>query len=437
MQFPKLTPLQSRFAVSLTASVILVVIYFFLWNPHFAYAAELDGGDGVVRGGDDHNWARIAEDDDVLVGEWQYGHLYAEEEGVAIEEELETEQAFVERRATAGVNTLTSNNSPGNLNIDPGKNQVWLFPNTTLWANYTNPGVGLPSKIDEDDDGDDDAFFKALRAGHSRNSRLYERQDTESRTVYISINTCLQPTWNATSTQSSAPPQLTLYVSNSTSNVSPGPNVTNGTQFTFPLDEGFASFSMDATEDLYMSVSAPDLPTNFTGEWNYNLVASIDDYYYGYHDATILHLVDTDTNQALLVTDNLTQANPGDIVYQQWMNLSTPFIVFAQSTDDKSIWGVRNSICGLQTTPAQIMANTADPGGVTDNVQMGMVTRGLGNKPKEQFYIKSLNASSTYEVFLAMQGNSTASGAGVVGGGGQVWPAVKLSTKQGEFALYI
>jgi calcium channel MID1 len=42
MHFPKLSPLQCRFIVSLAASLLVLSIYLFLWNPHFAYAAEIE-----------------------------------------------------------------------------------------------------------------------------------------------------------------------------------------------------------------------------------------------------------------------------------------------------------------------------------------------------------------------------------------------------------
>lgn len=408
MQFPKLTPLQSRFAVSLTASVALIVIYYFLWTPKFAYAAELDFRRDVgsqSKGGYDVDLV----DDELEVEEdahWM-AHIWPQ------------------KRAET-INPLSQNNVPGILNIEPGKSQIWLYPNTTLYGNYTDKGTGLPSSIGTGiSGGQPDATQHTSRG-------LEARQDQASRTVYISINTCLQPTWNATGPQTAAPPQLILYVSNSTSNTDPGPNVTANTQIVLPLVEGFANFSMDASEDIYMTITAPDLPTNFTGVWNYNLAASIDGYYHSYNPSPFLYLIDTDTNAGLFVTDNLTLANSSSQVFQAWMNLTSPFVVFAQDQGNMAIEGVKHSFCGLQTTPAQIMADPGDPSGVTNDVQMNMITRGLGNKPKEQFYIKNLNGTSAYYAVLAMIGNSTASGAGVVGGGGQVWQPVNFQTKSGK-----
>lgn len=67
----------------------------------------------------------------------------------------------------------------------------------------------------------------------------------------------------------------------------------------------------------------------------------------------------------------------------------------------------------------------------SNNVEVGMTNRGLGNKPKEQFYITGLNRSSTYYGILAMDGNSTSSGNGIIGGGGRVWQPMNFSTKAG------
>ena len=61
-QCPKLTPLQSRFLASVAALALLALIYWSLSDPRFAYAAELDfDGAGQSRGGEDHNWHRIAQ----------------------------------------------------------------------------------------------------------------------------------------------------------------------------------------------------------------------------------------------------------------------------------------------------------------------------------------------------------------------------------------
>lgn len=440
MQFPKLTPLQSRLAASLTATFIVVIIYLSLSKRQVAYAAELGsppGQDGEARLAEDHPWWRVEEYDGAEVTDTSSVIWDLDFEDDGHDEEDEAGASMLRGRASTNETALLGqNNVPGQLNINSGERQLWLYPNTTLRTDYAPKGKGLPSDVDE---GTGDPAKRELRKREMadvavEDRRLDKRQTSGSRTVYISINTCIQPTWNGTRTESSPPPQLTLYVSTSSSNTAPGPTVADGEQQVFPLEGGFANFSLSVDQDLYLAVYAPSLSTNFTGFWNYEVAASIDDYYHRANPgpSPFLLLVDTDTQSALLVTDNLTEQDAGSTVYQEWMASGTPFIIFAQNAADENIIGLEKSFCGLQTAPAQIMANIGDPNGTVNPVQMGMITRGLGNKPKQQFFVKQLNGSSTYTGILAMQGNSTAFGPGVVGGGGQVWPSMSFSTKSGK-----
>ncbi|KAK5108824.1 hypothetical protein LTR62_007798 [Meristemomyces frigidus] len=399
---PKLTPLQSRFVASCAALVLLGLVYWSLSNPHFAYAAELsyDGFEGVGKG-EDHNWHRIEQQ-------------RLDEDGVDDDDDrVERSQIFT--RATAAT-AISDNNYPNNLNIQPGNTTVWVYSNALLTSPSTQLGPGLPSKLNKDHD---------VEYGHNE---LRRRQDSgEPITIYVSINTCLQPVWNGTGVQDAEPPQLSLYVSSNAGNSEVGPTGQN--QVVQLLSGGFANISVQASGDWYIAVSAPTLTTGFAGEWNYELAVSHDAYYHS-ADETYpkLFLVDTDHTSALLVTDNLTEQGSGSTVFQQWMNLSTPFIMFAANVENTAMLGMQNSYCGW-TKNAQLTASQDDPGGDQSGIEMGMITRGLGNKPKEQFYVTNLNGSSSYEGVLAMPGNSTKSGAGVVGGGGKVWSPVHWRTK--------
>ncbi|KAK4996426.1 hypothetical protein LTR66_003953, partial [Elasticomyces elasticus] len=438
MVCPKLTPLQSRFAASLVASIILVIIYFSLSNPRFAYAAELSAPNGGrIRDGEDHNWHRLEGADDVE------GYALEEEEDLLldrIEEERGEEQEVVVRvkRATASAApiALPGNNAPGNLNIDAGKIDYWVFRNATLWGRKTIMGEGLPSALKDERSvpmlQTHEGLERDVDDGSPELEQLNKRQDSGSRMVYISINTCLQPSYSGTGTQSGAPPQLTLNVSTTPSNKRPGPEANVAS---IPLEQGFAKFSFRAQSDIYMSVSAPPLPPSFTGGWNYDLAASIDGYYHKHNGASpFLFPVDSDTTSALLVTDNLSQANSSSEEFQKWMTLSSPFMMFAQNAEDKSVDGLQHSFCGLQSSNNIIASGDASTR--LAKVQTGMITRGLGNKPKEQFYIQQLNGSSTYYGYLVMDGNSTLKGAGIVGGGGQVWSKMNFTTKKdGNCAL--
>ncbi|KAK5016801.1 hypothetical protein LTR39_001889 [Cryomyces antarcticus] len=441
MPLPKLTPLQSRFVASLFAFIILVIICFSLSNPHFTYAADVDS---VLH--EDHNHHRLLEHshgpplviDDV---DWDL----EEDDGVVGKVESAARRADEEEkivgRAPAGVIAL-DNNIPNNLNINPGETHYYFLSRAILFGKHANKGTGLPSALSGRSHGDAVEDLRELRKREGRPGAvnpsdadveelvLEKRQETASGTLYVSINTCLQPSYKGSNTDDgSIPPQLTLYVSTSSANQKLGPGTTNSEQQTVPLLGGFANITLNATGDVYISVSAPSLPITFSGGWNYDLAASIDGLYHTFNSAVpFLFLVDSDTSSALLVTDNLTQADPTSSEYNQWMSLSSPFKLFAQNMADPATRGLENSFCGLQNH-ARIVSRPDPHDRAPGNVQIGMTTRGLGNKPKEQFWIQRLNGSATYYGFLAMEGNSTHSGAGVVGGGGQVWTAMNFTTK--------
>ena len=411
MQFPKLTPLQSRFAASLLASAILLFLYFSLSNPQFAYAAELDS---IIPS--DHNHPIIAfnHDDHELFGDL--------DDEATRDDQYEPAFAAFDRgiigRAAVGVNAL-ANNDAAQMNIEAGVTQNWVFPKEALAGNLSAATPGLPSVVERRGEEVSEHFV------------LRKRQDTDatipggSRTLYITLNTCLQPSSNST-IGPVIPPQLEVYISQDSDLQTPGPGVSSSSQTTVEVTNGYASIVLNADDDVFVGVAAPNV-TNFEGIWNYQLAGSIDAPFHALDPETNLYFVDSDNHAALLVTNNLTQADPDSTVYQQWMNLTPPFDMYAVNQNDSSILGIQNSYCGLKSY-AKIYAS------VQNNVagEVGMTSRGLGAKPKEQFYVTYLNSSSIYYGFLVMAGNSTASGNGVVGGGGKVWQPMNFTTKQGK-----
>jgi calcium channel MID1 len=181
--------------------------------------------------------------------------------------------------------------------------------------------------------------------------------------------------------------------------------------------------TVEATSDVYISVAAPN-STSFSGIYNYELAASIDGYFHQVDTLQpFLFFIDSDVGSALLVTNNVTQSASNSTNYKEWMDITPPYTIFVSNTNDSSIQGLERSYCALNQL-AQI-------GKGKNGVEVGMTNRGLGKKPKEQFYVTGLNRSSTYYGFLAMDGNSTNSGNGVIGGGGKVWQGMNFTTKAG------
>ncbi|KAI9837535.1 MAG: hypothetical protein M1819_007186 [Sarea resinae] len=422
MHIPQLTPLQSRLAASLAASLCLVVIFFSLFNPTPVYAAD----DDTV----DHS----SHDDNLLRKDSAAQHVYDNLDWRHEEESFDTyepEFAGVDRgiigRAPVGITAL-ANNDPQNLNIDLGESNYWVFPNASLWGNFSAPTAGLPSDPDAQRrikrDKETDGFLEDDEDEMEEDVTTSEDQvggNRGSRKVYITLNTCLQPSANG----SDIPPPLELYVSTSQRNQRPGPKGDDSRQTMMLAEDGFANITVDATGDVYVGVSASN-STSFKSIYNYELAASIDAPYHSVEeDEPNLFLVDSDSFSALLITNNLTTQGPDSAVFKQWMNMTPPFMMYAHNINDTAINGLSKSFCGLQHK-AQI--STAEAGLDSNQVQTGMTTRGLGNKPKEQFFIHGLNGTSAYYGILAMQGNSTKSGAGVVGGGGKVWQPMNFTT---------
>ncbi|KIH94283.1 calcium channel MID1 [Sporothrix brasiliensis 5110] len=340
-------------------------------------------------------------------------------------------------RAPPGVSSLT-NNVPVTLNVVPGTTQVFVFEKALIFGREAEErekqrDVELRRREAgyEEGDGDDerDKGRLDLEDGGDDSEGLLRRQsNATSRTVYFSANTCIQPQL-LSSTISGAAPQLTMYVSTTSSNISPGPASNPAHQTYYVFEEGAVMASLNVTDDVYIGISAPNISsTMLSGTYNFQLGASVDDYYHSYDNETDANLiwVDSDSSASLLITHNLTDSTAA--ATDANVMGAEPYVMFAQNVDDRSADGVRFSYCGLQTY-AQIAAT--NNGKFTSMVTTGMTLRGLGNLPKQQFYFSGLNASSNYVgILAALPQNGTGQvGSNVVGGGGKVARATSFQTK--------
>src|SRR5579862_2624293 len=404
MYFPKLSPLQSRFAGSLVATLLLVLIYLSITNSQFAYAAASPEDFGSTRPDPLKRQTGEHRIEGGVVG-WK-GDIYAGSHEPVFDG---LDQGII-RRAPPGVTALT-NNDPKQMNITPGEIQYWVVENSTIWGQLSVlppplPLAGVVRRKRRDEFGLEDV----LREGESGSKvdkdfdimedlRIRQTSPGGTRKLYITLNTCIQPN---VSGNTGPPSPLWLFVSTSPNNQKPGPNATEQTNKQ-EADGGYADYTLNATGDTYFSVYAPPTPS-YQGVYNYEIAASIDAPYHSYNDSDNLILADTDSNSALLVTNDLTppKTNTSDPIYQAWKNLSPPYVIFAHNQDDPLIEGLQRSCCGLRKY-AQIAA-VRDK----DAVNMSMTTSVLGIQPKQQFYIKGLNRSSSYYIFLGMLGNSTA-----------------------------
>jgi calcium channel MID1 len=345
-------------------------------------------------------------------------------------------------RAPSWVDAAIDNNYFYQDNVPQGTTRYYIFTNSSVWGKLSDPSQGLPSSrlrqrsgidpegyldkstVDVVDPEGDIVTYNEDEAG---DLELRPRQ-LPTRNVYITINTCLQP--NDPTGSKGAPGQLVLYVSQSAKNpMSVAGQPDNGWQNGKWVEAvgGFANITLEASGDVYIAVYAP-ATEGFVNPYNFEVAASIDAPFHYYNNSQPnLYLVDSDSSSALLVTNNLTSSTNGS-VFDAWMNLAPPFVIFAANQNLSYFSGIQNSYCGLEKY-AQIAGTVR--GVESSNVQTSMTNMTSGPFPKQQFYVQGLNASSSYNGILAMAGNSTASGNGVVGGGGQVWQTMNFQTQSG------
>jgi len=408
----QLSPLQSRLAASVAASCLLILLYISLFTPHFALAADTNNDGTHLR---QTSPPIIVDEAAIRFGDGDSDALDLRIRGdVGYEPDFALFDRSIIGRAPAGVNSLT-NNVPQTLNLVQGTTQVYVFEKTAIF-------------------GDDDSRIE-LR-GLQDDGASVERRSMEKRqatkTVFLSANTCMQPQPKADTT-TMEPPQLTMYVSKTSTNTAPGPLADMATQDWFIFTEGAVMMNMSVSDDLYFSISAPNVSaTLFSGDYNFEVAASTDEPFHSYdssEDSDAAIWVDSDAQAALLITHDLTTAanasSVGDALMKQ---TQPPFVMFAATEEDRAINGVRYSYCGLQNY-AQISA--AKGGKFANMVAMSMTRRGLSNQVKQQFYFTGLNSSTSYQGILAGNGKQGVTGSGIAGGGGHVARATSFATKSG------
>ena len=394
------------------------MLYFAFSSPHFAYAADL-AVDSIQP--EDHNHERILETP------------YLEEDlelEVTYEPDfLGVDRGIMGRQAKEDDPISLKNNVAMKTNVEQGKLLSYMFSNSTLFGPLSpeTPGLPRPAVV-----ASRDLEGESNQEGDQSWLEPRQSNSAKNRTLWITVTTCLQPS-PIKNTTTALPPQLKLYISQSKNNTNPGPKQPAASQKVLELEKGYVMYTLNATGDVYFGVYGENT-TNYKDVWNAHIAASIDAPFHTWHNITDPNLfrVDSDSNSALLVTDNLVhQTDNSSELYDQWMNLAPPFVIFASPVDDKNLKGLERSFCAWDSFAAM---GASTPGKVSPSqIQSGMTSRGVDNLPKEQFYVEGLQPGAQYSAVLAMKGNSTSDVDGTVGGGGQVYPLMSFSTNQGKF----
>ncbi|TRX95372.1 hypothetical protein FHL15_003703 [Xylaria flabelliformis] len=416
----QLSPLQSRLAASVIASCLVIVLYLFLFAPQFALAADLTGFPSS-----DLDYNDVFHEIDDTVDSY-------DAQSPSYEPEFSLLDRSIIGRVADGSNSLDLDH-PTSSNIVPGSTIAYVFEAASVSGRsaqehdmtYELRRHSNETREVSEGDGDDE-----LGAGMD----LVRRQP--SKTLYISVNTCQQPSRISPDQTSMAPPQLTLFVSTSGENTSPGPGKDQNTQKIIVFDEGAAIYNTSLDRDVYFSISAPEVSEKYFSTslpYNYEVTVSLDQYYYSYDSIAQpnLYLVDSDASSAYLTTLNLTSSS--DQVVS-----TPPYTVFVQSADNPDINGIRNSYCGLNNW-AQIRPLKDGNSQATTGLRQG----GDGNLTMQEFYISGLNASTNYTGIIALNTNLTVqkrqeSGAGEgFTGGTIVYKGVNFTTKPNGACTFV
>ena len=427
MQFPKLTPLQSRFAASFAASCVLLLLYFFSFsNPHFAYAAEVAS---ITPTDHNHPLAlqlRSIEEELRL----QDDHPF-DGQDQRYEPDFEGLGRSIVGRQEPEITDL-DNNVPGNKSIGLGDQQFWRFSQTALEGPQTSATPDLPPIPERRSAGEDEE--EMARDGEGESMDLRKRQNAV-RTLYLTINVCDQP--GPADNQPTGPaPQLNVYVSQDSSNQRPGPNQSGQT----PLQVigGAGNLTISASDDVFIGVEA-SADGGFQGNYNYELTASIDAPYAFYQDLKELYLVDTDNSSAFFVSTNLTAGDSTSDTVQQWRKTPAPFGLFVHPSSDAAFSGISRSYCGLRNH-AQIQSNLPGVNSTVDSSKPSLsasISSDVGSILKQENYLTGLNSSTTYTAIMAIGSNFTGPQSGPsVNGGGTVWQSISFTTKSGKIRSY-
>ncbi|KAI8633079.1 stretch-activated Ca2+-permeable channel component-domain-containing protein [Xylariaceae sp. FL1651] len=409
----QLSLLQSRLAASVIASCLLIVLYLFLFAPQLAFAADLSQIPSRV--------GPVYDVEDTTESLDLRGPLY--------EPEFSLFDRSIMGRVTNGAFSL-DDDKPTTSNIDPGNTNVYVFevatvsgrsaqePSTSHELREAWNGTQAAGKGEGDDELASDVEVA--------------RRQQSSKTIYISANTCNQPERISPDQTTMDPPQLTLFVSTSSENTSPGPGKSEDTQKAIVFDEGAVMFNTSLNHAVYFSISAPQVSdTYFTSTlpYNYEIAVSLNGYYHAYDNEAQpnLYWVDSDASATLLTTRNLTDS-PEEVVS------TPPYTVFVQNTNNVGVNGIRNSYCGLSAW-AQIRPLQDGSSQATIGLRQG----GEANLTMQEFYISGLNASTSYTGILARNASSALQKRqnGGTGGGMIVYKGVDFSTKPNGACTFI
>jgi calcium channel MID1 len=249
-----------------------------------------------------------------------------------------------------------------------------------------------------------------------------QRRQRASRLMYVSANTCRQP---SSDTPDSAAPQLILSVSSGDDGC-PDPSKNAAGMQTATFEEGAATLSTDVSTDVFVRITAPKVPNNFEGIYNFEVAISIDGYYHQYDNTSQsdLLIVAADSNNLRLRTREFSKNEDENKMMREQI---FPYELIIFNRTSNAINGMQHSVCGLMNNKPEGSSKTS-VSNKTGDEEGGL---------RQEFFVEELRASSNYmAILITPPQNSTwirrqqgsGSGSGSVGGGGTVFKAMQFDT---------
>ena len=329
--------------------------------------------------------------------------------------------------------------TPKNDNIEPGTSFWYSFqavPTPPLQARHVvSPPSPLGEQGNELGNGRNDSplgpYSETIELDARDDNSLESRQaGPQGKVVYVSINTCIQPTYDSDA-ETRRPPQLSLHaqVQDPRQNDDDDPP---GSQ-TVELVEGLANIEISTSSDLFVRVSSPNSKlTKDSADWNYDVVASTDQPYHSFvNDNDLqLYLIDSDPTAALLVTSGLekwTRSKYRPRYIDPDLEKGPPLDIFVNNINYTDVAGLGRSYCKLWKS-SQVRGTheeSTNPG-----YETGITHNQPGRLAEQQFYIPDLNKTSTFYSTITMINGTEGYGLPQAGGGGTVYPVMNFTTKR-------
>lgn len=365
---------------------------------------------------------------------------YPDHDSQAYEASFQGVSRDITGRAGVGLVGLLAD-TPQNLNILPGSTIYYSFqvkptdqPQRRRDLQDVLEGK-QPNDQRESVEGKEEVILEpsnTWNASKEESTAIAARQDSDDGAVnvYISINTCIQPSFKSSEDRQS-PPQLLL----STLPIRAGQQFDDSipTGFaTTDLSEGYAGVTVKADGAVVVAVAAPEVSKSGSTDWNYDVAASLHGPYHAF-DSSIpvyLKLIDSDPHAALLITDGLETWSK-DQANKTYGSLAAgaPLDIFANNINYTALHGLTHSYCA-QARFAQIQGSTGS--NPFNGFEKGLTVAQPSKLTEEQFYLPGLNATSTYYGRLASLNASKYGNPATIGGGGVIYPTMNFTTKADE-----